>query len=113
MVICFCPGLVLGAYRSKFGSNLDIQAVQEDGDLSDDNSDIELDASEPIPFSDSDPEVEEENQEDELIDYGYDEQSDWEDENEPGENGNLGPEDGEEPINNDMDIFRQEGYGVL
>ncbi|KAF5351441.1 hypothetical protein D9758_013515 [Tetrapyrgos nigripes] len=48
-------------------------------------------------------------------DYGYvaNDEEDEEDERDGDENEDLGPEDGEEPLNYDMEVLAAEGYGVL
>ncbi|KAK7434387.1 hypothetical protein VKT23_020232 [Stygiomarasmius scandens] len=53
--------------------------------------------------------------ENELWDYGYVKSDGEGSEDEMGaaEEEDLGPEDGEEPINHDMDVMNMEGYGLL
>ncbi|THU91087.1 hypothetical protein K435DRAFT_820957 [Dendrothele bispora CBS 962.96] len=69
-----------------------------------------------IPPAGDENEVEvDEGNEDELMDYGYmvEDEEDEEDEIPLDEAVDLGPDDGEDPINHDMDILDMEGYGLL
>lgn len=62
-------------------------------------------------------EVSEDENEDEILDYGYELDTDAEDvydnEEDKDENPDLGPEDGEEVLNYDMETLDEEGYGIL
>ncbi|KAE9385597.1 hypothetical protein BT96DRAFT_949724 [Gymnopus androsaceus JB14] len=50
---------------------------------------------------------------DEVLDYGYGGDESEEEEEEEQEEEDVGPEDGEEPFNHDMNVLDQEGYGLL
>ncbi|KAJ3768980.1 hypothetical protein FB446DRAFT_813657 [Lentinula raphanica] len=117
MVVRFCPDIALG-HHPKLG----FQQLEEPEDSSEVLEPHELDEDVPtesIPDAPPDLDVElledKEYDSEEFVDYGYkgeEEEAEEEDEDEEDE-GDIGPEDGEDPVNHDMEILDQEGYGLL
>ncbi|THV05942.1 hypothetical protein K435DRAFT_816082 [Dendrothele bispora CBS 962.96] len=119
----FVPELQLGHNFSKGQpeGQRPCEELQEDGtpDCDIDNSEAMLELSTALgpPPQDQQNEVEADvDDENEWQDYGYVESdaddSDEERQDEKG-NENLGPEDGEDPLNHDMELMDIEGYGLL
>ncbi|KAK7456333.1 hypothetical protein VKT23_010580 [Stygiomarasmius scandens] len=111
----FIPSLGLGHVSWAGRQEPEQEAIIEEG--SPDDNDTPLQSAIPeAPPEDQTGEVEVEvGNESELKDYGYVD-SDGEDEDEVVEDvreEDLGPEDGEEPVNHDMDVMDMEGYGLL
>lgn len=119
MVVRFCPDLNLGYHRSQHKSE-DVPPAALDDEL---DEDVDIIPSIEVPEDQEDSEdeiydleVEDLEDQDELEDevfgyYGYEELS--EEEEITGDDGNMGPEDGEEPFNYDVALLDEEGYGLL
>lgn len=86
-----CPSLII--------PGVDILEEQEDSD--DEVEDLQVE----------DLEYQDELEDEAFGYYGYEELS--EEEEVTGDDGNMGPEDGEEPFNYDVAVLDEEGYGLL
>lgn len=115
MVVRFCSGLGLGHYQARRQDD-DWEDIQEDGEPDTAASILDADSVPDVPLDyDDDDEVQslgEGENVDEILDYGYEDEQESDDEQEEEED-DLGPEDGEEPFNHDMEVLDQEGYGHL
>ncbi|KAK7442067.1 hypothetical protein VKT23_016343 [Stygiomarasmius scandens] len=116
MVVRFCPTVGLGHNRV---STLEVHAVaaQEDGDPDANNLHV---VEQPVPVQPPNIDDGECNEDavdkaEEWDDFGYGEEDDEQEEHEDekGEDADLGPEDGEDPVNHDVEVLDQEGYGML
>lgn len=123
MVIRFFPGLGLSHVtdpNEEWISILDEGDPDWEDDGVVDPFELDLDTID-NPDSMEDLEVGSEEEEDyarEIADYGYEEDEPEEPEEEEIEEENaedvdIGPEDGEEPINHDMEVYDEEGYGLF
>lgn len=115
MVVRFCTGLDLGHYQA-MGQDDDWEDIQEDGepDIAASILDPDFVPDSPLDYDDDDEiqSLGEGEIVDEIVDYGYEDEQESDDEQEEEED-DLGPEDGEEPFNHDMEVLDQEGYGHL
>ncbi|KAK7439002.1 hypothetical protein VKT23_017708 [Stygiomarasmius scandens] len=122
MVVRFCPTLGFGHHRAAAQHPEEPSAAfQEDGNP---DADVLPDAGQLVP--EHPPEVEDkecdeetldEQKAEEWLDFGYGEEEEEDkvvEGNElEGDNADIGPEDGEDPVNHNMEVLDQEGYGML
>ncbi|THU97282.1 hypothetical protein K435DRAFT_857796 [Dendrothele bispora CBS 962.96] len=120
MVVRFCPDLDLGHNRVVVHQQEDQPSnFLEDGDP-------DGDAIDPVDVPENPPDDENQGCDesgllddlsgDEWVDFGYgeeDEEETYPQDDEMDYDADIGPEDGEDPFNYDMDILDQEGYGIL
>ena len=116
-MIRFCPDLTLGTHIATIVPEESSSDEEDDLDLEDDSSDeVEKGTNddESVGYESVDNE---DVSEGEWSDFGYglddDDEGELHDEIDNEDNPNIGPEDGEEPLNHDLDILNTEGYGVL
>ncbi|KAF5389068.1 hypothetical protein D9757_004995 [Collybiopsis confluens] len=127
MVIRFCPDLTLGAHIAtsipmEYASS-DVESEEEVdeeelGEEEDDEDEIEIASRAGSADSDQDSVESDKYVDGEWSDFGYDNgdsSNDEEQENERDaiDGSNIGPEDGEEPFNHDVEVLDTEGYAVL
>ncbi|KAF5343015.1 hypothetical protein D9757_014587 [Collybiopsis confluens] len=127
MVIRFCPDLTLGAHIAtsipmEYASS-DVESEEEVdeeelGEEEDDEDEIEIASRAGSADSDQDSVESDKYVDGEWSDFGYDNGDSSNDEEQENERDaidgpNIGPEDGEEPFNHDVEVLDTEGYAVL
>ena len=125
MVIRFCPNLTLGAHLTSESPESEVD-VNEEEDITDEDMESEVDSDEgeedveESTVKDStlseDDESEEEEVDEEWYDFRYEleeEEDKVKDAQMPDNDLDIGPEDGKEPFNHDVNVHSTEGYALL
>lgn len=107
MAVRFCPELGLDHCK------VPVHLQEEGWSIIPEDGDPDLDAESTVDLEIGSEWIDDEDG-DEILDYGYGgEEEEEEEEDQQEEDEEIGPEDGEEPFNHDMNILDQEGYGAL